>query len=49
MRHEFEVIVRCCDGMWAKQSEELSSWGPEDLALVLLLLVISRLTCCQGT
>ena len=31
MRLEFEVTVRCCDGMWAKQSEELTSWGPKDL------------------
>lgn len=31
MRLEFEVAVRCCDGMWAKQTGELTSWGPKDL------------------
>lgn len=31
MRLEFEVTVRCCGGMWAKQTGELTSWGPKDL------------------
>lgn len=45
---EPEVPVRC-EGMLAKQREANTSGEPEIWALVLPLLVISRLTFSQGT